>query len=79
MADPADNRVDALAVHIERCLVEEVADINGRGEAKFRLDGEVYDVDQNVMEGPVVLVRRSDGVRLEVLIDVVVHEEVRDV
>jgi hypothetical protein len=67
-----DNRTDSLAVHLERCCDEYVSDVNGPGI--WRHDGEVYEVDQAIEEGPVQMVRKSDGARFEVWVDVAVAE-----
>lgn len=62
-----------LQEHLEQCAYEYLADINGSGEwvvypghAGPIGDDRRYDVDQDVTEGAVVLVRRSDGARFEV-------------
>lgn len=60
--------------------MEYVAQVNGPGEWKLYPsnsltlmgDDRIYDIDENVTEGPVVLVRRSDGARIcvDVIVDV---------
>jgi hypothetical protein len=76
-ADP----IDELRDHLEQCCFEYVADINGRGEwvvypkhAGPVGDDRRYDVDQDIDQGPVVLVRRSDGARLNVDVSVSVWD-----
>lgn len=66
-----------LARDITRDLDEYAFDVNGDGRRRFRSrsDAEIYDVDQDVIEGPVVIVRRSDQARFEVDIHVTVTPE----
>lgn len=63
-----------LERHITQCLMEEVAEVNGDGQARYLHPTcrDVLDVDQDVTEGPVVLVRRGDGARFLVDVDVTV-------
>lgn len=69
-----------LARDITRALDEYVFDVNGDGVRRFRsrTDAEIYDVDQDVIEGPVVLVRRSDEARFLVDVHVTVTPEAYD-
>ena len=78
MTDP----VAELHRHLEQCAYEYLADVNGPGEwvvypshAGPIGDDRRYDVDQDVTEGPVVLVRRSDGARFNVDVSVSVAPE----
>jgi hypothetical protein len=64
--------VSDLQDHFETCCMEHIAQINGPGE--WRLNGEIYDVDFDVVEGPVELVRRSDQQRMKVDVSVSVWE-----
>lgn len=78
MADP----IEELREHLEQCAYEYLADVNGPGEwvvysghAGMIGDDRRYDVDQDVTEGPVVLVRRSDEARFQVDVTVSVAHE----
>jgi hypothetical protein len=48
--------------------MEYVAQVNGPGD--WRVGGEIYDVDFDVTEGPIELIRRSDGQRVLVEVSV---------
>jgi hypothetical protein len=76
---PMTNPLDELQHHLEQCCYEYLAQVNGPGRWVVypKLSGPVgddrhYDVDETVTEGPVVLVRRSDGARVNVDVSVAV-------
>ena len=72
--------VDDLQHFLEQCCMEYLAQVNGPGEwVVYGLTGPVgddrrYDIDNDITEGPIVMVRRSDKQRVAVDVSVTAWE-----